>query len=184
MRHALQRLTWRTLGRSLRLSGIDQSDRRGRTSRRGGPRLRSNRRSASYVATVLAGSAQHQLRTRDRRADRIAVIRLSLVRYSFIEPGKHRRRLADYKRWERSRPMELWQIGRRGSLQPLPSGTYVLPDLDTSDDRERQNPVETSPGHRGARPATTDSTNARISEAGRGSPTCTRWPRSSDRPAA
>ena len=33
-----------------------------------------------------------------------------LVRQHLIEPGKQRRRPSDYIRWERSRPMELWQM--------------------------------------------------------------------------
>jgi hypothetical protein len=32
----------------------------------------------------------------------------ALVRYHLIEPSKRRRRASDYKRWERTRPMELW----------------------------------------------------------------------------
>jgi transposase InsO family protein len=34
----------------------------------------------------------------------------ALIRHRLIEPGVRRRRRQDYKRWERSRPMELWQI--------------------------------------------------------------------------
>jgi transposase InsO family protein len=34
----------------------------------------------------------------------------ALVRHHLIEPNKRRRRPSDYKRWERSRPMELWQM--------------------------------------------------------------------------
>jgi transposase-like protein len=32
----------------------------------------------------------------------------ALVRHGLIEPEARRRRKADYKRWERARPMELW----------------------------------------------------------------------------
>jgi transposase len=34
----------------------------------------------------------------------------ALVRHHLIEPAKRRRRASDYKRWERARPMELWQM--------------------------------------------------------------------------
>jgi transposase InsO family protein len=36
----------------------------------------------------------------------------SLVRHGLIEPKARRKRLVDYKRWERGRPMELWRVGR------------------------------------------------------------------------
>ena len=38
---------------------------------------------------------------------RSAVYR-ALVRHGLIEPTKRRRQRGDYKRWQRSRPMELW----------------------------------------------------------------------------
>ena len=38
----------------------------------------------------------------------------ALVRHHLIEPNKRRRRPSDYKRWERSRPMELWQMDITG----------------------------------------------------------------------
>ncbi len=34
----------------------------------------------------------------------------ALLRHGFIDPKRRRRRRADYKRWERSRAMELWQM--------------------------------------------------------------------------
>jgi len=34
----------------------------------------------------------------------------ALVRHGFIDPKRRRRRRSDYKRWERSRAMELWQM--------------------------------------------------------------------------
>lgn len=34
----------------------------------------------------------------------------ALVRHQLIDPKKRRRRASDYKRWERSRAMELWQM--------------------------------------------------------------------------
>lgn len=39
-----------------------------------------------------------------------------LVRHRLIDPKKRRRRRDDYKRWERSRSMELWQIDVMGSV--------------------------------------------------------------------
>ena len=41
-----------------------------------------------------------------------------LVRRELIEPRKRRRRRADYRRWERSRPMELWQMDVMGGVRP------------------------------------------------------------------
>jgi transposase InsO family protein len=40
----------------------------------------------------------------------------ALVRHHLIEPNKRRRRPSDYKRWERSRPMELWQMDITGGV--------------------------------------------------------------------
>ena len=40
----------------------------------------------------------------------------ALVRHGLIEPEARRRRKADYKRWERSRPMELWQMDVVGGV--------------------------------------------------------------------
>jgi transposase InsO family protein len=39
-----------------------------------------------------------------------------LVRHGLIEPRARRRKRADYKRWERSRPMELWQMDVVGGV--------------------------------------------------------------------
>lgn len=39
-----------------------------------------------------------------------------LVRHGLIEPEARRRRKADYKRWERARPMELWQMDVVGGV--------------------------------------------------------------------
>ena len=39
-----------------------------------------------------------------------------LVRHGLIEPKARRRKAADYKRWERSRPMELWQMDVVGGV--------------------------------------------------------------------
>jgi transposase InsO family protein len=45
-----------------------------------------------------------------------------LVRHRLIEPKPRRRRPQDYKRWERSRPMELWQMDVMGGVM-LKDGT-------------------------------------------------------------
>ena len=48
---------------------------------------------------------------------RSAVYR-ALVRHRLIEPSKRRRQRGDYTRWERSRPMELWQMDIVGGVKP------------------------------------------------------------------
>ena len=40
----------------------------------------------------------------------------ALVRDGCIDPARRRRRRADYKRWERGRPMELWQMDVVGGI--------------------------------------------------------------------
>jgi hypothetical protein len=40
-----------------------------------------------------------------------------LVRHRLIDPKPRRRRRADYKRWERSRAMELWQMDVVGGVR-------------------------------------------------------------------
>jgi transposase InsO family protein len=47
-----------------------------------------------------------------------------LVRHRLIDPKPRRRRPQDYKRWERSRPMELWQMDVMGSIL-LQDGTEL-----------------------------------------------------------
>jgi transposase InsO family protein len=48
----------------------------------------------------------------------------ALVRHGLVEPGLRRRRRADYRRWERGRPMELWQMDVVGGFH-LADGTEV-----------------------------------------------------------
>lgn len=48
----------------------------------------------------------------------------ALVRHRLIEPTKRRRRREDYKRWERSRSMELWQMDVVGRIY-LTDGTEL-----------------------------------------------------------
>lgn len=40
----------------------------------------------------------------------------ALVRHGLIEPNARRKRPVDYKRWERGRPMELWQLDVVGGV--------------------------------------------------------------------
>ena len=47
-----------------------------------------------------------------------AAIYRCLVRHRLIQPKPRRRRRDDYKRWERSRSMELWQIDVMGGGLP------------------------------------------------------------------
>ena len=48
----------------------------------------------------------------------------ALIRHGLIVPGKRKRRREDYRRWERGRPMELWQMDVMGRVH-LASGTGV-----------------------------------------------------------
>ncbi len=48
----------------------------------------------------------------------------ALVRNGLIVPGQRRRRRADYRRWERARPMELWQMDVVGGFH-LADGTEL-----------------------------------------------------------
>lgn len=57
----------------------------------------------------------------DHPPSRSAIYRC-LVRQRLIDPKPRRRRSSDYKRWERSRPMELWQVDVMGGVY-LADGT-------------------------------------------------------------
>ena len=48
----------------------------------------------------------------------------ALLRHGLIDPTTRRRRRSDYKRWERSRAMELWQMDIVGRFH-LADGTEV-----------------------------------------------------------
>jgi transposase len=48
----------------------------------------------------------------------------ALVRNGLIVPGQRKRRRADYRRWERARPMELWQMDVVGGFH-LADGTEL-----------------------------------------------------------
>jgi transposase InsO family protein len=60
------------------------------------------------------------LRELDHPPSRAAIYRC-LVRHRLIQPKPRRRRRDDYKRWERARSMELWQIDVMGNVR-LASG--------------------------------------------------------------
>ena len=53
----------------------------------------------------------------------------ALVRNGRIDPARRRRRRADYKRWERGRPMELWQMDVVGGVH-LCDGVKVVTGID------------------------------------------------------
>jgi transposase InsO family protein len=46
---------------------------------------------------------------------RMTVYRI-LIRHGLVEPGVRRRRRSDYKRWQRDRPMQLWQMDIAGGV--------------------------------------------------------------------
>ncbi len=46
----------------------------------------------------------------------LSAIYRSLVRHRLIEPKERRKRVPTYKRWERGRPMELWQMDVVGGV--------------------------------------------------------------------
>ncbi|MEU0114770.1 helix-turn-helix domain-containing protein, partial [Streptomyces bobili] len=46
---------------------------------------------------------------------RMTVYRI-LVRHGLVEPGVRRRKRSDYKRWQRERPMQLWQMDIVGGV--------------------------------------------------------------------
>ncbi|HEV8063305.1 MAG TPA: helix-turn-helix domain-containing protein [Acidimicrobiales bacterium] len=58
-----------------------------------------------------------------------------LVRHGLIEPKKRRRKKEDYKRWERSRPMDLWQMDVVGGFHL--KDTTELKALSGLDDNSR-----------------------------------------------
>jgi transposase len=60
---------------------------------------------------------QYQLKREgfDPPPSHMAVYR-ALVRHGLIEPGTKRKKLPTYKRWERGRPMELWQMDVVGGV--------------------------------------------------------------------
>jgi transposase InsO family protein len=65
-----------------------------------------------------------KLRLRLNQVPSRSAIYRCLVRHRLIEPKPRRRTLKDYRRWERSRPMELWQLDVMGGVQ-LADGTSL-----------------------------------------------------------
>lgn len=75
--------------------------------------------SGSCAGGTLSGAAAAAPRARSgwSGAGAVAVGDLpGLVRQRLIEPVARRRRKADYRRWERDRPMELWQLEVLGGV--------------------------------------------------------------------
>ena len=59
----------------------------------------------------------------------------ALIRNGLIEPNVRRRRRRDYQRWERDRPMELWQIDVVGGVEI--TGGHELKVVTGVDDHSR-----------------------------------------------
>jgi transposase InsO family protein len=59
----------------------------------------------------------NQLRRRLEEPPSRSGIYRALVRHRLIDPKPRRRQRDDYKRWERSRPMELWQMDVMGGIR-------------------------------------------------------------------
>jgi transposase len=54
----------------------------------------------------------------------------ALVRHGRIDPAKRKRRRGDYRRWQRGRPMELWQLDVMGGIHLAGSGGGEVCDRD------------------------------------------------------
>lgn len=59
---------------------------------------------------------------------RMTVYRI-LVRHGLIEPGVRRRKRSDYKRWQRDRPMQLWQMDIVGGVMLVDPVTGELTEV-------------------------------------------------------
>lgn len=59
----------------------------------------------------------NQLRRRLEEPPSRSAIYRALVRHPLIEPKPRRRQRDEFKRWERSRPMELWQMDVMGGVR-------------------------------------------------------------------
>jgi len=61
---------------------------------------------------------QHELQRRGVAGvpSRAGIYRI-LVRRQLVEPGRRRRRRSDWRRWERDRPMQLWQLDIVGGIR-------------------------------------------------------------------
>jgi transposase len=74
----------------------------------------------------------------------------ALVRHQLIDPKRRRRRRSDYKRWERARAMELWQMDVTGGVR-LTDGSR--PMVVTGIDDYSRFCVSATGSWRGPRPA-------------------------------
>src|SRR5947209_15673448 len=93
-------------------------------------------------------------RQMDEPPSRSAIYRC-LVRHRLISPKPRRRRPSDYRRWERSRPMELWQMDVMGGVvlddgSELKAITGIDDPLQVLRDREAHSPSDGETGLRGA----------------------------------
>ncbi|WUH15810.1 IS481 family transposase [Streptomyces sp. NBC_00453] len=59
---------------------------------------------------------------------RMTVYRI-LVRHGLVEPGVRRRKRSDYKRWQRDRPMQLWQMDIVGGVMLVDPVTGELSEV-------------------------------------------------------
>ncbi|WP_409000632.1 IS481 family transposase [Streptomyces europaeiscabiei] len=59
---------------------------------------------------------------------RMTVYRI-LVRHGLVEPGVRRRKRSDYKRWQRDRPMQLWQMDIVGGVMLVDPVTGELTEV-------------------------------------------------------
>jgi len=99
------------------------------------PRSCPHQTSAQVEAAVCELRRQHPgwgpLRLHDELQRRGVVLVPSragiyriLVRRGLVEPGRRRRRRSDWRRWERERPMQLWQLDIVGGIR-LADGTEL-----------------------------------------------------------
>jgi len=70
----------------------------------------------------------------DRLPSRAAIAR-ALVRHGLVRPGRRRSARREYRRWERGRPMELWQLDVMGGV--LLEGGGELKAVTAIDDHSR-----------------------------------------------
>ena len=71
-----------------------------------------------------ADRIRYQLIKEDLPAPGRTSIYRALIRNGLVVPGRRRRRRSDYRRWERARPMELWQMDVVGGFH-LADGTEL-----------------------------------------------------------
>jgi hypothetical protein len=67
-----------------------------------------------------------------------AAIGRALVRLGLVRPGRRRAARREYRRWERGRPMELWQLDVMGGVRLADGGE--LKAVTASDDHSRPGP--------------------------------------------